>query len=128
MTKLSALCETNKLKAEVKYGAPQNPEFKDSHPWTVTLKYQGRQYTVPFYTGPAIQNEPSAADVIACLLMDVEGIKSSGGFEEWARDLGYDPDSRRAKGIYNACRNQVEKVERLLGEDYELFVEAAQDY
>lgn len=45
---------------------------------------------------------PSAEDVLYCLLSDSEAIDRP-TFEEWASDLGYDPDSRKAETAYRAC-------------------------
>ena len=44
---------------------------------------------------------PTAASVLYCLLSDMEAIDQS--FVDWADDLGYDTDSRKALAIYEAC-------------------------
>jgi len=128
MSKLQALCEERRLRAEVKFGgAPDNPDFKDCQGWMVTLRYRGRQLTVPFYTG-SLHGEPTVADVVSCLISDAEGVKNARDFEDWARDLGFDPDSRKAERIWKVCIKLQARIERLLGEDYSRFVEPAQDY
>lgn len=55
----------------------------------------------PFATGRAIA-PPDSVDVIASLVMDSGGIDYS-GFDEWAADFGYDPDSRAGFAIYETC-------------------------
>lgn len=45
--------------------------------------------------------KPSAAAVLYCLLGDMEAIDQS--FTDWANELGYDTDSRKALAIYEAC-------------------------
>lgn len=58
---------------------------------------------------------PGLADVLRCLLLDAEAI-DAGGFEEWAIEFGYDIDSRKAEGIYNACHETGLKLRRMLGD------------
>ncbi len=77
----------------------------------------------PFYTGRGWTREPDSYDVLEALLSDasVEGYDQ---FEQWALDLGYDPDSRRAEKIYHACIEQTTQLRQLLGDDFEAFAEA----
>lgn len=60
-------------------------------------------------------DKPALRDVIASLLMDSEAI-DSGGFEEWASDLGYDTDSRKAEAIYRACVDTGLKMRLMFGD------------
>lgn len=110
---------TSKIRASARYGAPENPEFRDCHPWTVTLRYQGRQMTVPFYMGPALCHEPTAREVLECLASDACGVENARSFEEWADDLGFDPDSRKAERTFRACERQTAKLRRLLGDAFD---------
>ena len=45
---------------------------------------------------------PNIANVLHCLFLDSD-VLNYATFEEWAPDLGYDPDSREAEKIYQAC-------------------------
>lgn len=45
---------------------------------------------------------PSLEDVMHCILLDAD-VLNYATFEDWAPDLGYDPDSRKAYEIYQAC-------------------------
>jgi len=96
-----------------------------SHAWKVTLRYQGRQMTVPFYTGSAI-GEVNAPDVLHCLISDTQSAVNS--FEDWCADFGYDTDSRKAEAIYNACQRISVKLHKLLGDDLSKFADMLQDY
>jgi hypothetical protein len=58
---------------------------------------------------------PDLADVLAAFAMD-SGVIDSGTFEEWARDCGYDEDSREAEKIYRACLETALKLRNGLGE------------
>ena len=121
MTTLSDRIKAAGLKARVDYGDYNKvPEdFRDSTPWKVTLRMAGRSLTVPFYTGPAITREPSAADVLECLLDDSSSFENASSFEEWAEEFGYDTDSRKAERTYKAVEAQAKKLRRFLGDDYE---------
>ena len=46
---------------------------------------------------------PSLADVIYQLLLDGEAYFNPYPFEEWAKEFGYDPDSRKAEAIFRVC-------------------------
>lgn len=54
---------------------------------------------------------PSTADVLYCLVSDAQA-SDAGSFEEWAGDLGYDPDSRTAERVYKACMDVAAALER----------------
>ena len=77
-------------------------------------------------TGPELK--PDAIDVLYSLVMDADAL-DAGGFEEWAGDLGYDVDSRKAEKTYNACIGIGLKLRRHLGEGGIVKLrEAFQDY
>lgn len=58
---------------------------------------------------------PKTTDVLASLAMD-SGVMDAGGFEAWAPELGYDPDSRAAEAIYRACLDTALKMRSALGD------------
>jgi len=89
-----------------------------THAWKVTLKYDRRQLTVPFFTGP-LAGEPTTSVVLTALLFDVEGIDA--GFWAWAENHCFDPSSAVEK-TYEACAALLPRLHRLLGDDYEEFV------
>jgi hypothetical protein len=107
----------------VKPGAPFNPTFKDSDGWTVTLDYQGRRMTVPFYMGSGHHGaEPDINSVVSALTLDGSGYWNAQGFRDWASEYGYvvgDPDQpekeREARRIYKAVESQSMRFAKLLG-------------
>jgi len=123
---LDRLCTAKGVRIESQYGGVEVPEgwLPGTHPYKVTLRYQGRQLTVPFYMGPANDHEPSAGDVLSCLIMDACSYENATDFEDFCRDFGYDTDSRKAERIYKALEVQAPKVRRFLGDDFETFAEA----
>ncbi len=124
MSALDRLCEEKKLRAEVTYGLEPAPEgfAPGSSSWRVTLRYRRRRLTVPFYTGPAIEREPSAADVLSCIISDARAGEQD--FEDFCSEFGYDNDSRKAERTWKSCASMAPKVRQLLGEDFEEFERA----
>jgi len=107
-----------RMKAEETYSNP-NMDADDwsrqaSH-WKCTIHFGKRRMTTYFSQGAAISRRPSPADVLNCLASDAAGVDNAGGFEDWAAEYGYDPDSRRAEKTYRLCERQTEKLKALLG-------------
>ena len=57
---------------------------------------------------------PNPIDVFYCLISDSR-VLESGGFENWAADLGYDTDSRKSESIYRECLETAVKLNSALG-------------
>ena len=55
---------------------------------------------------------PSAASVLHSLLLDSSAVGQS--FGSWCSDFGYDSDSRKAYGIYEACQKNADKLIRVI--------------
>lgn len=60
--------------------------------------------------------EPDFAAVINSLALDYSVIDYS-NYEDWAPDVGYDPDSRKGEAIYRACLEIALKLRSAIGED-----------
>lgn len=58
---------------------------------------------------------PTAVDVISALCMDSDVIDYP-RFEDWAENLGYDPDSRSAEKTYRACLETALALRAAIGE------------
>src|SRR5579859_2566391 len=97
---MSTRYEDEGITADIVYGEPYNPDWPDAHPYTVTLHYQERSMKVPFYTGSGWDREPDVDDVVECLATDAASIVNARDFEDWAGDLGFDVDSRKAERTY----------------------------
>lgn len=105
------------ITATVEYAGPL-PAWEGPHnAYRVTLRHQGRRYTVPFATGTGWTRDPDAADVLECLRSDALSVDGAADFETWASDLGYDTDSRKAHAAYRACLRIEHRLRRFLGED-----------
>jgi len=133
-TELERLCLKYRITAECVYGAaepwPDEWTGRQCHPWTVTLSWRGAEgkskkpitITVSFFQGAVHENEPTAADVLSSLLVDA-AVEDYSSFEEWAADLGYNPDSRKAWGTYQGCLMMAARVRAFCGQDEEVFAE-----
>lgn len=62
-------------------------------------------------------DQPDSLDVLYCLVLDADVLDYS-GFEEWADNYGYDPDSRKAEATYKECLSQSLKLRTGLGAHY----------
>jgi hypothetical protein len=88
--------------------------------WSCTFRKSGEQGSVTFPYRAGIGHEgrtPKAADVMGDLLLDAESYDDADGFEDWARDFGYDTDSRRAERMYLACGETSRRLRNYLGAD-----------
>ena len=90
--------------------------------WNVTLRYQGRQMSVPFYTGD-LAGEPTTADVLDCLISDSTSVDNEPDWIEWAREMGYESldDADTARSIYRACEEISGRLHTLLASDFDTF-------
>lgn len=97
-------------------------KIREDDAWRVTLhkpkdaKAWSEQWTFPFYTGTGHRKDgqpvrPAAASILYCVLMDVEAFNQN--FPDWASDFGYDSDSIRALGIYDACCEEARSMQRI---------------
>jgi hypothetical protein len=99
---------------------------RNTEGYSCTLTYKKRRMTVDFWQGSAHRDEPTAKDVLECLLSDAS-VEDYNGFEDWASDMGFDEDSRKAEKIYRDVLTQTEKLKKLLGDDYDDFMSAERD-
>jgi hypothetical protein len=82
---------------------------------------QPRQFTLIFSQGYGINHEPRPHDLITCIALDSSDEDYT--FEEWAREYGYDEDSRTAERVYNAVLDQTKKGKAFLGEIWDELME-----
>jgi hypothetical protein len=71
---------------------------------------------------------PKMEDVLSSLILDAEVLNYS-TFEEWADNMGYNPDSRKHETIYIACLKMGLKLRNGLGDEIiKQLQELLQDY
>ena len=93
--------------------------------WRVTLVRgrNGPALVTDFFTGEAIA-AITTADVLHCLLSDVNSVEESRDFEDWCAEFGYDTDSRKAFATYEACQAQMAPLRAFLGSAFDRFARA----
>lgn len=93
----------------------------ENYTYRVRLHFEERTMETEWHQGMAITDDPEAASVMQSLFSDADTVEYSAEdiFEEWASELGYDPDSRKAEQIYNNVKEQTEKLRALLGDKYD---------
>ncbi len=60
--------------------------------------------------------QPDARDVIRSVMLDCDAL-DYGCFEDWAREYGYDTDSRAAEAIYRLCLKRAAMLRASLGKE-----------
>jgi len=114
-------CPTKLVSTFQRYVPASEDDSKWEHNlYKCVLKHGGRQYTFSYRMGMGHTSPPDLKMVIENMQSDSSGVEYS-SFEEWARDHGYDEDSRRAEKIYHACEEQTRRLETLFGEHFETF-------
>ncbi len=96
----------------------KNPNIDDDmnmNHWICIFRRGRRRLTVPFSMGTALEREPTIDDVLDCLASDATTIENNSSFEEWCRELGSNPDSRKEERTYKACVAQSKKLKQFLG-------------
>lgn len=105
-----------------------NPHIKgqDMDHWRCVLRRPGHQLTTVFSMGSGHNgHEPTADQVLECLLSDAGTVQYAGGFREWADTLGFEHDSRKAEQTFKTTQRQTAKLERFLGDSYAAALETA---
>ena len=70
---------------------------------------------------------PHAASVLSSLLLDSSSAEQN--FHDWCDELGYDKDSIKAQGIYNACCETLTKMRAFFtGTERQEIQDILQDY
>lgn len=60
---------------------------------------------------------PAVDEVLDCIASDSSSIENARGFEDWASDFGYDPDSKKAEAIFRACFDASKQLKAFLGDE-----------
>jgi hypothetical protein len=77
------------------------------------FKEKQRQATLAAKLAAYQKVAPDLASVLHSLLSDGDAFFNAQTFEDWASDLGYDTDSRKAESIYRLCDETGRKLSRV---------------
>lgn len=97
---------------------------QNSNQYTATLKYQGRQLTVDFFTGLAWKRDPNALDVLSNLALTASHVEYCSSHEDFCEEIGYSPSFQTQK-MFKDCLRINRRLKKLLGDDYEEISEIA---
>jgi hypothetical protein len=74
-------------------------------------------------------DNPTLPDVLSCFVSDAQCVADGQTFEDFAADLGYEEDSRKAEKIFQGCRDEYFGLLRLCEHaELEKLGELFQDY
>ena len=122
-----------KLKLTVVHGDRLAPRdwmerwSSETNPYECALVRGEFRHEFPFFTGAAWDRAPNAADILPCLMADAQGFEQAEGFEQWAAEYGYDPDSRKAFAIYEEVRESLPSLQDVLGDDWDELIEMEEE-
>ncbi len=60
---------------------------------------------------------PEMSDVLDEVAAEAAVVEAARCFEEWAAQMGFDPDSRGAERVYRAWRRRTSNLRKLLGDE-----------
>lgn len=109
-----------KMKECIKiHQSPYMTDFKGDH-WEIVLHMPGKGINVVTYFSKKIDHKgkrPTISKVLNCIASDAAGYENSKNFEDWAIELGYDIDSRRAETIYHNVKAVSLNMKNFLGKE-----------
>jgi hypothetical protein len=60
---------------------------------------------------------PELCDVLDAVAAQAAVVDQAQAYEQWALEMGFDPDSREGERVYRAARREAKLLRQLLGED-----------
>ena len=103
--------KNNNIKMTVKkIDERKDIKWDDANHFKCTLKNGSKSISINFSQGYGIKNDPELELVLDALRTD---FISSGSFQDFCDNFGYDQDSIEASKIYKACLKNTEKVKKL---------------
>ena len=88
---------------------------KTANKYKARITYNKKSMTTSFYTGSGWEKDPELEDILGSILLDATYLDYS--FEDFANEMGYDPDSRTAEKIYKDIQKQAKKINRIFSKE-----------
>ena len=112
------------IKVSKKYLGKSN--LTSGNKYEITLAYMNKQISFDYHDN--YKNESNIKDFLYSLMLDTSSYENCGTIYEFAREFGY-KDFKQATKIYNACKKQYEKLNKLFNkQEQEELQELLQDY
>lgn len=93
--------------------------------YRVTLRYQGRSYSLYYYQGTGIKSDPSVADVVHCLASDRNILSACDTLECFGGCFGWDKDTAT---VYRSIKRQSARYNKLIGDTATLELIGSKEY
>jgi hypothetical protein len=81
--------------------------------YRVTLNYQGRIYSLYYYQGQGIKQDPNVSDVIACLSNDLTILSECDTVKCFGECMGWNSETANT---YRAIKRQSARYSKLIGD------------
>ena len=81
--------------------------------YRVTLSYQGRTYSLYFYQGQGIKQDPNVSDVIACLGNDLSILSGCDTLKCFGDCMGWNSETANT---YRAIKRESARYSKLIGD------------
>ena len=108
---LKQFIKNNDIKMTVKrIDERKDIKWNNANHFKCTLKNGSKSISINFSQGYGIKNDPELELVLDALRTD---FISSGSFQDFCDNFGYDQDSIEASKIYKTCLKNTEKVKKL---------------
>lgn len=88
---------------------------KTANKYKAKIIYNKKSMTTVYYTGSGWKKDPVLEDILGSILQDTTYLDY--GFEDFANEMGYDPDSRKAEKIYKEIQKQAKKINRIFSKE-----------
>lgn len=80
--------------------------------YRVTLNYEGRSYSLYYYQGQGIKQDPSVSDVIACLSLDFTILEGCNSVKCFGDCMGWNSETANT---YRAIQRQSARYSKFIG-------------
>ncbi len=92
-----------------------DPKDRGRYRYLLCLKHGDEKLVIAWRQGK--QEKPKLADLLDNLASVCSSVEGSRGFEDWAGDLGYETDSRKAYRIWKWSEKLAIRLKAMLGQD-----------
>ena len=95
---------------------PESDWANHASHWKVVFRRGRKTFTLHYSMGSAHTGSPAAPSVLDSVRSDTGSFEEGGTFEDWARNFGFDADSRRAEAAWRHVKDEVARLKRFLGD------------
>ena len=102
-------------------------DLTSGNKYRITLTYNNK--TVWFIYNDNYMNKSDLKDILYCLILDATAYENAYNFADFCNEFGYDSDSMKAYKIYQACKKQLDRYNKLFTQEEKDFLQnLLQDY